>query len=131
MQEAATILFCEKAIMDNSINPPQYSFKNVLPALCPVSIPSNFTFVIACTIFNLDLAKKNSLRVTFGPADNKNLFSTETINICTPENVNNTSIQFVLEMHNYILDSAGEYTVALYVNDSVIKEQSIPIIPLK
>lgn len=102
-----------------------------LQVLMPVSLPSNYSFAIACNIAGFDVHKENSVQIRFVSPSRKVINDTNEIKFQMPKEQikpNRPSVmQFNLDMRNIVLEEEGIHVTEVLMNGEKIGEYKIAV----
>lgn len=101
-----------------------------LQLIRPVSLPSNYSFVIICNIVGLDTAKENYIKIQFITSSGKIIVQTENVKVQIPEATSGVQpdiMQFNLDIRNIVIDEYGDFTTKIFLNEEILGEYKIPI----
>ncbi len=127
MPMKANVIFCEK-VVNTSVNG-EYKASVVAPLteLKPISIPSNYTFHVLCSITGINSEIENKIKLTFLDPIECVVFSTGDVCVPPADHKANT-LQFALEMVNTELYYEGEYKFSVHVNGELIYETPLNVV---
>ena len=106
---------------------------SILTQLSPETIPGMFSFAIAFSLLDLDLIKKNTIRICFSKDDHTTpIVDSGEVNLDAINAKPNSDIpskysglNICMDLRNVIFESAGEYITQIYLNGELIESKAI------
>lgn len=132
MEYISSFIYCDNIQIEMTPQGPRHQVVNPLQVLSPVSIPSNYSFSIACNVAGFDVTKENRVRVCFLAPSGNMVNDTGEIKFQIPQEQikpNRPNVmQLNLDMRNVVLKEEGLYSTNVYVNGEEIGNYKISVI---
>ena len=131
MSVNASIVFCDSiqsSIINGKLSP---TISRPLSYITPISIPSNYTFAIYCSLEGLERDKKHVLRIEVKDPDNLLIMSATNLELPSIEDINSKvypRVEISIDMRNVVIMHAGTFKAEIYDNDDSICVEELQVL---